>query len=212
MSSDDTRKGLIFRGVSMRAFILAFAVASAMSFSGFEVALAQPASQTQCTRYAQHAMTQYQRALEGSCDLARVRMSGNYDQHYRACLGWDKNRVNSEEVARASEYRMACERKVQRPPVAGFRPGGPPPPAPRGNDPSRHPVCQGFAQWADHWDRQAMRFGCRFKRAQNNETGYYRWCQGTTDASFRERSPTAAGHKAILEKVCSTQLRRPVRL
>jgi hypothetical protein len=115
----------------MRVVTLAFVATSAFSFSGFAAALAQPASQVQCNRYAQHAVTQYRRALEGNCDLSRVQMSGNYDLHYRTCLGWDTNRVNSEEYARASENRMACERKVQRPPVAGFQPNvAPPRPAP----------------------------------------------------------------------------------
>lgn len=124
----------------MRVATLAFVATSALSFFGFDPALAQPASQVQCNRYAQHAVTQYRRALEGNCDLSRVRMTGDYDLHYRTCLGWDKNRVNSEEYARASENRMACERKVQRPPVAGFQPNvAPPPPrpAPTGPAPGR---------------------------------------------------------------------------
>jgi hypothetical protein len=76
-------------------------------------------------------------------------------------------------------------------------------------DQSRHSICASFGRYANYWDVRAKGFGCKFRRSQPNEASYYRWCMRTSDASFRSRSPTAQGHKDILNKFCARQLRRP---
>ena len=93
----------------------------------------------------------------------------------------------------------------------GNRPPAPQQAALGGRDASRHSICSSFAKHAERWDNAAKGQGCRL-RNDKNERGYYDWCQGTSDADFRQRSPVAAGHKAGREKECSAQLRRPVRL
>ena len=82
--------------------------------------------------------------------------------------------------------------------------------SPSGNA-SRQPVCSSFAQHAERWDNTAKGQGCRIKN-DKTERQYFDWCMNTSDAEFRNRSSTAAGHKAGREKECSAQLRRPVRL
>lgn len=83
--------------------------------------------------------------------------------------------------------------------------------APR--DLSRHPVCASFARNATAWSNKARAQGCRLSGAYGYSEGqYHEWCMGTSDASFRVRSPQALGHKANLEKACGKQLKRPIRL
>lgn len=85
-------------------------------------------------------------------------------------------------------------------------------------DMSRHPVCASFGKAAATWERNAMAQGCRLPplkmsvKFNGNEVSGYNWCMRTSDAEFRRRSPVAGGHKAVLERNCSKQLRRPIRL
>jgi hypothetical protein len=95
------------------------------------------------------------------------------------------------------------------------------PPAPRqqaqGGDPSRRGVCSSFGQAAAVWEQRAQRQGCNLRIREmttfgGNQARATNWCMRTSDASFRTRSPQALGHKDLLERHCSVQLRRPVRL
>lgn len=78
-------------------------------------------------------------------------------------------------------------------------------------DKSRHPICSSFAKHAERWENAAKFNGCKIK-GDKLEVQHYQWCMNTSDAEFRVRSPTAGGYKASLEKSCSQQLRRPIRL
>lgn len=73
-------------------------------------------------------------------------------------------------------------------------------------DMSRHPVCASFARNAILWNNRARGIGCRLTGGfTQNEGQYYNWCMGTSDASFRARSPRALGHKKVLEEACTKQ-------
>jgi hypothetical protein len=84
--------------------------------------------------------------------------------------------------------------------------------APR--DLSRHSVCASFARYAVQWDGKAKSMGCRLDgRNYGRPEGFrYEWCMGTSDASFRVRSPQALGYKDALQKACGRQLKRPFAL
>jgi len=89
--------------------------------------------------------------------------------------------------------------------------------AAKAQDMSRHPICASFGKAAANWERRAMGQGCllsfpRQTTFNGNEGAAYTWCMRTSDASFRGRSPQALGHKGNLERLCSAQLRRQVRL
>ena len=78
-------------------------------------------------------------------------------------------------------------------------------------DMSRHPVCSSYAKAAARYDREAFSRGCRVKAIRGNlngnETAYYSFCMRTSDAEFRVRSPVAGGHRQILMRECTRQLR-----
>lgn len=181
-------------------------------------ASAQPASDDVCSRYASEAVSRYNRARAAHCDLGGSRLTGDYNRLFNACKGWQFPRVSSESLTMATEERLACERKVTpgraapqnvNRPVAN-RPAG-------GSDPSRHPVCSSFGNAAANWEQRAMAQGCRLPlRGMTNFNGNsgsaYNWCMRTSDRDFRGRSPQALGHKSLLERGCSAQLRRPVGL
>ncbi len=86
---------------------------------------------------------------------------------------------------------------------------------------TREPVCSSYGQAGEKWRDRALAQGCNV-RAIPVPKGWasYAWganqlfsyCMNTDDAAFRGRSAQALGHKAQLEKACSQQLRRPVKL
>lgn len=79
--------------------------------------------------------------------------------------------------------------------------------AAKGDD-SRKPVCTSFARFAVKWNAEARKLGCKTNRTEfnQNEAQYLDWCMNTNDASFRERSTQALGHKANLTKFCQGQI------
>lgn len=90
-------------------------------------------------------------------------------------------------------------------------------------DMSRHSVCASFGKAAATWERKAMAQRCRLppqkmgkvydpKKIFGNEATAYNWCMRTDDADFRRRSPVAIGHKGAMERYCTNQLRRTIRL
>ena len=89
--------------------------------------------------------------------------------------------------------------------------------AAQAQDTSRNPVCASYGKAAADWERKAMAQGCKLSfpnqiTFNGNDGAAYAWCMGTSDASFRGRSPQALGHKANLERLCGAQLRRPFAL
>lgn len=89
------------------------------------------------------------------------------------------------------------------------------PPKPSGVDQSRKPVCASFARHAAMWQKKAIALRCDLKpigRHIRTEAGHLDWCMRTSDAVFRQRSPQALGFKSGVEKHCSAQLKRPVKL
>lgn len=78
-------------------------------------------------------------------------------------------------------------------------------------DMSRHSICASYAKAAAAYDREAASRGCKVKKIRGNlggnEVRYYNFCMRTSDAEFRVRSPVAAGHKQILMRECTRQLR-----
>lgn len=78
-------------------------------------------------------------------------------------------------------------------------------------DMSRHPVRASYARHAAAYDREAFSRGCKIKlirgNLNGNEGAYYKFCMKTSDAEFRTRSPVAGGHKQILMRECTRQLR-----
>ena len=78
-------------------------------------------------------------------------------------------------------------------------------------DMSRHPICASYARHAANYDREAFSRGCKVKTIRGNLNGnegaYYTFCMRTSDAEFRGRSPVAGGHKVILMRECTRQLR-----
>jgi hypothetical protein len=86
---------------------------------------------------------------------------------------------------------------------------------------TREPVCSSYGQAGEKWRNRATAQGCKVA-AIPVPKGWasYTWganqlfsyCMGSSDAAFRGRSAQALGHKAQLEKACSQQLRRPVKL
>jgi hypothetical protein len=156
-----------------------------------------------CSGYANQMVANTTQALQIRCPGWP---SGhlNYEGHFKWCMGKSRGDVDRA-VASWSGRLQGCLASQ------GNRPPAPQPAALGGRDQSRHPICSSFAKNAERWDNAAKAQGCRLSN-DKTERGYYDWCQGTTDAEFRQRSPVAAGHKAGREKECSAQLRRPVRL
>ena len=94
--------------------------------------------------------------------------------------------------------------------------GGPPAPK-QAPDPSRHPVCSSYSTYVGQWQAKAKAVGCRIETLPERSMSFpikqhYDWCMTNSDAEFRQRSPQALGFKAWIEKLCSAQLRRPVKL
>lgn len=81
--------------------------------------------------------------------------------------------------------------------------------AAKGDD-SRKPVCSSFAKFAVKWNSEARKLGCKTNTTEFNKTEaqYMDWCMNTSDASFRERSAQALGHKSNLTKFCQAQIGR----
>ncbi len=186
---------------------------------GAAPASAQPASDHACSRYASEVVSRYNRARADHCDLRGSRLTGDYNVLFNACKGWQFPRISSESLTMATEERLACQRKVMPGRAAPQNPNRPAASRPAGGaDQSRHPVCASFGKAAATWERNAMAQGCRLPplkmsvKFNGNEVSGYNWCMRTSDAEFRRRSPQALGHKDVLERNCSAQLRRPVRL
>ena len=151
-----------------------------------------------CNSYANFMVDSTVRALQLKCP-GWPSAYANRDNHFRWCMGKPRGDVENARSTWGGRLQgCAASAGNQRPPA-------------QGRDNSRHNVCSSYAKNAERWENAAARQGCRFPDGKN-EAEHYNWCLGTSDDEFRRRSPTAAGHKANLEKLCSQQMRRPVRL
>lgn len=156
-----------------------------------------------CNGYANQMVANTTQALQIKCPGWPAGHL-NRDGHFKWCMGKPRGDVEKA-VASWTGRLQGCVASQ------GNRPPAPQQAALGGRDQSRHPICSSFAKHAERWDNAAKAQGCRISN-DKNERQYYDWCQSTTDAEFRQRSPVAGGHKAGREKECSAQLRRPVRL
>ncbi|MFG1344653.1 hypothetical protein V5F59_07160 [Xanthobacter autotrophicus DSM 431] len=174
---------------------------------------AMPAAQAQdrCTAYANEMVGLDQRARQMRCP--GWASHSNWDGHYQWCT--TKSPAQTKDALDTWGAKFdGCATSY------GGQGGGykPPPPAnaPK-QDASRAPVCKSYAQALVTWRNKAIAKGCNvgvnmFEGAAYSEPEAFNWCMATSDASFRQRSPQALGYKAGLEKACSAQLKRPIKL
>ncbi|MGL4637080.1 MAG: hypothetical protein ACRCWF_13940 [Beijerinckiaceae bacterium] len=201
---------------SVTGLPLAFGVATILLTAGSMVSPAQAQPRDRCNDYANEMISMDQRARQARCN--GWKSHSNYQNHYKWCQGKSPSAAQTALSAWGTRLQ-GCQFAASGSPAAQGQVGRPVAaarPAPAG-DASRRRVCTSFGLAAATYERNAMAQGCRIQGANHtqfngNQGAAFNWCMGTSDASFRGRSPQAAGHKAALERHCGTQLRRPVRL
>lgn len=176
-------------------------------------AQAQGQGGDRCNNYANQMISFDQRARQMRC--SGWTSHSNYQNHYNWCQARPAGAAQGALNDWGSRFQrcqfQASGSPAAQPPraAANQRPGA--------GDQSRRPVCSSFGRAAANWERRAMSQGCNIRGANHtlfngNQASATNWCMGTSDESFRGRSPQALGHKGALERHCSVQLRRPVRL
>ena len=195
---------------------LAIALAALAFAVGATVTSAQAQGRDRCHDYANEMISMDQRARKMRCP--KWNSHSNYDGHYKWCQARAPQAAQTALASWGSRFQT-CEFAAGGSPAARAQLGQPAVanrPA-VGGDPSRRPVCSSFGRAAATWERRAMAQGCNIRGANHtlfngNEGVAVNWCMGTSDGDFRGRSPQALGHKGALERHCSAQLRRPIRL
>jgi len=165
----------------------------------------------QCQDFVNFAMSAQAKYYGRGCPRTPL-MHANREGHFQWCLKRNDAQVNADRNAKAAALKSCLA-------------GSAPPPGPQSaqmqSTATREPVCSNYGQAGEKWRNRATAQGCNV-RAIPVPRGWasYAWdanqlfsyCMKTDDAAFRGRSAQALGHKAQLEKACSQQLRRPVRL
>jgi len=190
------------------------AIATIVGLTALAALAVTPASAMpplQCQDFVNFAMSAQAQYYARGC--ARIPlMHANREGHFQWCLKRSDAVVNADRRAKAAALQSCL--------VASA-----PPPKPQSaqmqSTASREPVCSSYGQFGERWRNRATAQGCNVA-AIPVPRGWasYAWganqlfsyCMNTEDAAFRGRSAQALGHKAQLEKACSQQLRRPVKL
>ncbi|ABD04766.1 hypothetical protein RPB_0054 [Rhodopseudomonas palustris HaA2] len=181
---------------------------------GLATLAATPASAApplQCQDFVNYAMKAQAQYYARGCPRIPS-MHANREGHFQWCLKRNEGQVAAEQRAKAATLN-SCLAGAASPP----RPQS----AQMQSTATREPVCSSYGQAGEKWRNRATAQGCNVA-AIPVPRGWasYAWganqlfsyCMGTSDAGFRGRSAQALGHKVQLEKACSQQLRRPVRL
>ncbi|MDD3846396.1 MAG: hypothetical protein PHC90_08545 [Syntrophorhabdaceae bacterium] len=110
-----------------------------------------------CQQYARTAVSQNQQNLNKKCGYAGARWTGDYQGHYKWCLGNQQSVADSETRARADALRQ-CQ----------------------ANQANRGPLCQKYASTAVSQNQQNLAKKCGYKGARwtGDYQGHYKWCLG----------------------------------
>ncbi len=162
-----------------------------------------------CNDYANQMISFDQRARQTRCN--GWNSHSNYQNHYNWCQAGPPGAAQAALSSWGTRFQT-CQFAASGSPAAQAQTGQPA----AGGDPSRRPVCSSFGNAAANWERRAKSQGCNIRALGWTIWGSpdraINWCMRTSDGEFRGRSPQALGHKGELERRCSVQLRRPIRL
>lgn len=179
-------------------------------FLGLSSALVSTARAVDCNAYANEMVAIDQRARQMKCPAWTG--SSNWNTHNAWCLKQPASKVNTAlDTANAKFDGCAFT-------YGGLGGGYQPPKGPAKGDQSRVKICRGFADGTTKWRNLAIQRGCKVINLPHSEHfvksagEQFDWCMNTSDAEFRTRSDKALGFKALIEKECTAQLRRPFKL
>ena len=171
---------------------------------------AQPRSGDRCASYASTMVQQNQQARQMRCQ--NWNSHSNYDHHYSWCQARPPQAAQTALASWGTRFQT-CQFAASGSPAARAQTARPA----AGSNGHRQPVCSSFGNAAANWERRASSQGCDIRGAAGialfgSASRATTWCMRTSESDFQGRSPQAAGHKDALERHCSAQLRRPIRL
>jgi hypothetical protein len=149
---------------------------------------------------------------QGKCAARTGTATPNYDHHYSWCQARPPQAAQTALASWGTRFQT-CQFAASGSPAARAQTARPA----AGSNGHRQPVCSSFGNAAVNWERRASSQGCNIRGAAGiaifgSAGRAINWCMRTSEADFQGRSPQAAGHKDALERHCSAQLRRPIRL